>query len=150
MKLTQRSLAEVKRAAGRKSDYTVWDDTTKGFGLRLRNGRYTWIFQYKFGADHWRIKLGAFPPLTCDEARKRAEAAKGQVADAKLGRGLHPGLEREKRKHESKPKPQNALATLIPAYLDARRDALKGGPIQHRFATSMSTGPICTTCLLAA
>ena len=120
--------AEVKRAAGKKSDYTVWDDTTKGFGLRLRNGTYTWIFQYKFGADHWRIKLGTFPPLTCDEARKRAEAARGQVADAKLGRGLHPGLEREKHKHESrpKPKPQNALATFIPTYLDARRDALKG------------------------
>jgi integrase len=128
MKLTQRSLAEVKRLAGKKSDFTVWDDITKGFGLRLRDGRYNWIFQYKFGADHWRIKLGTFPSLTCDEARKRAEALKGQVADAKLGRGLHPALEREKQKHESKPKAKpkaNALLSIIPTYLEARRGGLK-------------------------
>jgi len=106
----------------------LWDDTTKGFGLRLRDGRYNWIFQYKFGADHWRIKLGTFPSLTCDEARKRAEFLRGQVADAKLGRGLHPALEREKQKHESKPRPKpqaNALLTFIPVYLDAREGGLK-------------------------
>ena len=91
-------------------------------------GRYNWIFQYKFGADHWRIKLGTFPSLTCDEARKRAEFLRGQVADAKLGRGLHPALEREKQKHESKPRPKpqaNALLTFIPVYLDAREGGLK-------------------------
>jgi integrase len=131
MKLTQRALAEVKREAGekKKSDYTVWDDTTKGFGVRLRDGRYTWIFQYKFGADHWRLKLGTFPPLSCDEARKRAEALKGQVADAKLGRGLHPALEREKQRQEqSKPKQKsqaNSLLSFVPVYLDARRDGLR-------------------------
>jgi integrase len=130
MKLTQRSLLDVKReaAAKKKSDYTVWDDTTKGFGLRLRDGKYTWIFQYKFGADHWRLKLGTFPPLTCEEARKRADAAKGQVADAKLGRGSHPAFEREKQKHEAKPKqkPQaNTLLSFVSVYLDARRGSLR-------------------------
>jgi len=130
MKLTKNCFEEIKREAAknRKSDYTVWDDDLHGFGLRLRDGKYTWLFQYKFGVDHWRMKLGTFPPLDHTKARKLATALKGQVMDAKLGRGLHPALEREKQKQESKPKakPQaNAMASFIKTYLEARRGGLK-------------------------
>ena len=128
MKLTKSCFAEIKREAAknRKSDYTVWDDDLHGFGLRLRDGKYTWLFQYKFGADHWRIKLGTFPPLDHTKARKLATALKGQVSDAKLGRGLHPALEREKQRQGAEPKPKaNTLLSFVPIYLNARRADLR-------------------------
>jgi integrase len=130
MKLTKSSLAAIRREAiaEKKSDLTKWDDTLPGFGLRYRDGRYTWIFQYRFGDHDWRLKLGTFPPLNCDKARKLAEGHKGQVAEAKLGRGLHPAAVREKLKAETKPKaaPHGVtLGSLIPTYLDARVNGLR-------------------------
>jgi len=71
MKLTKQSIATVKKNAGKKSDYIEWDDELKGFGLRLRDGKYTWIFQYKFNGANFRMRLGTFPPLSPDDARPK-------------------------------------------------------------------------------
>jgi integrase len=103
----------------------VWDDKLPGFGLRTRNGKRTWIFQYKLGDKHRRIKLGG-PELSRDKARKLAQAEKGKLAAAKLGHGIDPAAERDRRKAEAKPQPKvNSLASIFPAYLDARRGGLK-------------------------
>jgi integrase len=104
----------------------VWDTKLPGFGLRTRNGKRTWIFQYKIGNQNRRIKLGG-PELTRDRARQLAQAEKGKLAEAKLGHGLDPAAEREKRKTEAKPqaKAANPFASIIPIYLDARRGGLK-------------------------
>jgi len=103
-------------------DKIEWDAKLPGFGLRSRNGKRTWIFQYKFGDQNRRIKLGG-PELSRDKARQLAIAEKGKLAAAKLGHGLDPAAERDKRKAEAKPQPKSAkaFASIIPLYLDARR-----------------------------
>ena len=108
-----------------------WDKKLPGFGLRTRNGKQTWVFQYKLGGQNRRIKLGG-PELSRERARQLAEAEKGKLAVAKLGHGPDPAAERDRRKAEAKPQPKsaNAFASTIPIYLDARKGGLKGGTYQ--------------------
>ena len=114
----------------------VWDTKLPGFGLRTRNGKRTWIFQYKLGKQNRRIKLGG-PELTRDKARQLAQAEKGKLAVAKLGHGLDPAAEREKRRTEAKPH-RAAFASIIPIYLDARRAGIKDATyeLQERYLNS--------------
>ena len=103
MKLTQAAVLKVKANAGKKPDYIEWDDVLPGFGLRVRGATSTWVFQYKIGDQHRRLKLGKLPELNCDSARKLAEAQRGKVAAAKLGHGVDPAVERQKTKEASRP-----------------------------------------------
>ena len=115
-------------------DHIDWDDKFPGFGLRTRNGKKSWVFQYKFGDKHRRIKLGG-PELSRDSARKLAQAEKGKLAAAKLGHGVDPATDRDRRKAETKPQPKaRALGSMVPTYLDAREGAIKGSTreIQQR------------------
>ena len=114
----------------------VWDTKLPGFGLRTRNSKRTWIFQYKLGKQNRRIKLGG-PELTRDKARQLAQAEKGKLAAAKLGHGLDPAAEREKRRTEAKPH-RAAFASIIPIYLDARRAGIKDATyeLQKRYLNS--------------
>jgi len=109
----------------------VWDARLPGFGLRTRNGKRTWVFQYKLGNQHRRIKLGG-PELSRDKARQLALAEKGKLAAAKLGHGLDPAAERDRRKGVAKPqsKSPNALGSILPVYLKARLGGLKSGTHQ--------------------
>ena len=127
MKLSKQSIAAVRKNAGEKSDYIEWDDELKGFGLRLRDGKYTWVFQYKINGANFRMRLGTFPPLSADDARKLAHDHKSDVYKAQDGERLHPGAKREQQRQEAvKAKPKhNTLASIIPTYLDARRGDLK-------------------------
>jgi len=104
----------------------VWDTKLPGFGLRTRNGKRTWIFQYKFGDRHRRIKLGG-PELSRDKARQLAQAEKGKLATAKLGHGLDPATLRDNTRAETQPRSKSAkaFASIIPIYLEARHDGLK-------------------------
>jgi len=104
----------------------VWDTKLPGFGLRTRNGKRTWIFQYKFGDRHRRIKLGG-PELSRDKARQLAQAEKGKLAAAKLGHGLDPATARDNRRAETQPRSKSAkaFASIIPIYLEARHDGIK-------------------------
>jgi integrase len=49
MKLDAKAPARIKPPAD-KPDYIEWDDELSGFGLRLRNGRKTWVVQYRVRA----------------------------------------------------------------------------------------------------
>jgi integrase len=109
----------------RLTDHIEWDGKLPGFGLRTRNGKKSWVFQYKLGNKHRRIKLGG-PELSRDKAFKLAQAEKGKLAAAKLGHGIDPATDRDQRKAEAKPQPKaRALASFIPTYLDAREGAIK-------------------------
>ena len=80
---------------------------------------------------------GRFPELTRDKARQLAQAEKGKLAAAKLGHGLDPATEREKRRTEAKPH-RAAFASIIPIYLDARRSGIKDATyeLQERYLKS--------------
>jgi hypothetical protein len=84
MKLTETNLPKAIREARGKKDVFEWDDELPGFGLRIRNGKRTWIFQYKIGERQHRMRLGG-PELNCDQARRLAQVQKGEVSKAKLG-----------------------------------------------------------------
>jgi hypothetical protein len=116
-------------------DEIVWDAKLPGFGLRTRNGKKSWVFQYKIGNQNRRIKLGG-PELSRDKARQLAQAEKGKLAAAKLGHGLDPAAEREK-KTEAKPqlKAANAFASIVPLYLDAARASIRDATyeLQERY-----------------
>jgi len=114
----------------RAKDRFDWDDKLPGFGLRTRNGKRSWVLQYKFGDQHRRIKLGG-PELSRADAFKLAQAEKGKLAAAKLGHGVDPAADRDRRKAEAKPKPRTrSLASFIPTYLDARRGGLKDSSLE--------------------
>jgi len=102
----------------------VWDAKLPGFGLRTRNGKKSWVFQYKIGIQNRRIKLGG-PELSRDKARQLAQAEKGKLAAAKLGHGLDPAAEREKRRDAHQKAAGHSFAATIPMYLDAARAGIR-------------------------
>jgi len=133
MKLTQRSLTEIKALATKqgKSDITKWDLALPGFGLRYRNDKLSLCFQYRFAGKDYRVKIGDTTTMSADEARKRAVALKGQVHDAAQGRGVHPAHERDRIKEEAKPKPPAAsFGSIIPDYL-SRRSNLRDSSMEE-------------------
>ena len=82
MKLTASNVRTETLAAG-KSEAIVFDDDVPGFGLRLRaGGSRTFVFQYKLGAKHRRMALGAATALSVGKAREIAAQLHARV---KLG-----------------------------------------------------------------
>ena len=53
MKLTAQEIARYRPPEGR--DHIVFDSELAGFGLRYRNGKRTWIYQYAFGSNKGRV-----------------------------------------------------------------------------------------------
>ena len=79
-KLTKRQV-DALRPKG--SDYTLWDDELRGFGVRIRpSGRKTYIVKYRFGGRQRKFTIGAHGALTPDQARTQAMAI---LSDAKKG-----------------------------------------------------------------
>jgi len=78
----------VKAANAAQSEYVIWDDNLKGFGLRvLPSGRKSFIVKYRIGrgrhAKQRKTSLGApGSPFTTNEARVEAQRI---LARAKLG-----------------------------------------------------------------
>jgi integrase len=82
MKLTDRTVEVAQCPDGRK-DALIFDDTLKGFGVRVTaGGKRIFIVQYRVGTTVRRIPLGQWgAELTTAQARKKAEALRGQVCD---------------------------------------------------------------------
>ncbi len=73
-----------------RRDQIVFDDELPGFGLRVtRDGTKTFLFQYRRGTLVRRLRLGRYGELTPAQARRLAEAVRGQVAA-----GADPAAER--------------------------------------------------------
>lgn len=84
-KLTKRT---VDAASPRASRYTLWDDSLKGFGLRVSpSGQKSWIVEYRPGEGGRRtakrkLTLGPLGKLTPEQARKAAQDA---ISKSRLG-----------------------------------------------------------------
>jgi integrase len=96
----------------------VFDEEIPGFGLRRRNGKFVWGFQYKLRGLTRRMKIGDFPALPPIKARKEAEDLHAKVH-------LHgdPALERRRNRDEV----ERTFGRLIVSYL-----AHKRGELRHR------------------
>jgi integrase len=127
MKLTEAAIAKVKRAAIGKSEHIEWDEALPGFGLRIRDGRATWVAQYKIGAKHRRLTLGTTEMLTAEQARHGWSDQDGTKHDGaaqillKARDGHDAAVSRAARRKEA----SSTLDGTIRAYLEARKDALR-------------------------
>jgi integrase len=62
------------------ADRFEWDTKLPGFGIRTRDGRRTYVVQYKLGAQQRRITIGSVAKLTREQAVKEAKKIFGRVA----------------------------------------------------------------------
>src|SRR4051812_12404762 len=71
VKLTEVAVAALPLPSG--GDAFHWDAEVPGFGLRVSaKGKRTWIAQWRFGSQQRRFKVGQWPELRADKARKQA------------------------------------------------------------------------------
>src|SRR4029079_14016837 len=109
MKLTIKTLADLKLPAG-KSDHIVFDDDITGFGIRLREGgSRTWIYQYRIGSKQRRMVLGSAKSVQLPLARENASKLEARV---KLGGD--PAMDKETAKRDA----DNTLGALVEQYLE--------------------------------
>jgi integrase len=87
VKLTKRT---VDALDGGDVDRIVWDAELPGFGVRVRNARKMFVFQYGARGRTRRMTLGEYGTLTCEGARERARALRQRVQE-----GGDPATERD-------------------------------------------------------
>jgi integrase len=99
-------------------DRITWDDKLTGFGLRERNGRRTWIIQYRVGPRQRRLKIGSVEKLSEAQARN---AARKTLAKVELGED--PAAEKARAREEGK----FTLRAVATDYLAARKADVRSG-----------------------
>jgi integrase len=99
MKFTAKSLASFSVPKG-KSDHIEFDDALPGFGIRFRNGKASWIFQWSTGSGvtrrTTRMKIGIYPALALGQAKKIAAEL-----NSKITLGHDPSAEKRERIEEA-------------------------------------------------
>jgi integrase len=118
MKLTTQTIASYRPPDGK--DHIVFDDNLSGFGLRYRNGKRTWVYQYAFGSGEERINarmtLGEYPALPPAKARSQAEDLY-----AKVRLGQHPASDKRKTRSDAR----HTFGRLVAGYLEHQRHELR-------------------------
>ena len=108
MRLNLKNVQSLTVPAGR-SEILVFDDDLRGFGLRiLPSGTRTWFVQYRAPGGQRRHKLGRFPPVTPEAARREAEK---KLALVQLGND--PELQKKQAREDAK----NTLGVIADKYL---------------------------------
>jgi len=119
MRLSAREIAGYKPPAD-KSDHIVFDEDLSGFGLRYRDGRKTWVYQYAFGGGESRVNrrltIGEYPALRPEKARSIAE---DHYADVR--RGIDPAVEKKRKRDESR----HTFGRLVTNYLESKKTELR-------------------------
>jgi integrase len=96
------------------NDRIEWDRKVVGFGKRIRDGRESWIVQYRLGHKQRRMKLGE--KLTLSQAR---EAARKILAKVELGQD--PAGDKAQTRKDSK----FTLGVVIADYLAVKREQVR-------------------------
>jgi integrase len=119
MKLTERGIARHQPPAG-KADHIVFDEDLAGFGLRYRDGRRSWVFQYAFGGSGGRVNrrmtFGNFPDLAPAKARSIAADL-----SAKVRLGQDPAADKKVRRADAR----NSFGRLATGYLDFKKTEVR-------------------------
>jgi integrase len=114
MKLTIKSVSELKLPPGRK-DAVFWDDDIAGFGIRLREGgSRTWIYRYRRGSRQRSLTLGSAKSVPLAVARANA----GKL-EAEVRLGGDPALQKEAANFAA----DVTLGVLAHQYLEARESS---------------------------
>ncbi len=119
--LDRATVAKLALADG-KSDQIVFDTDLIGFGFRMRGDggrvRRSWVIQYKVRNRTRRIKIGDFPTLNADQARKKAKEVL-----AKITLGHDPQAEKETERRNA----SRTLRAVVNDYLEMKMLAVKQG-----------------------
>ena len=103
----------VRAAQAGTAELTITDPTLPGFELRIRpSGAKTWVFRYRLnGGPQRRLRLGCFPGLLAEEARKLALAAAADVAK---------GIDVQSRKEAAKAEAIRQRASTLRVFIEDR------------------------------
>jgi Arm DNA-binding domain len=63
-----------------KPEHFLWDDALKGFGVRARDGKLTYVAQFRVNGQSRRKTIGSVGKLDLDTARKIARQLFAQAA----------------------------------------------------------------------
>jgi integrase len=125
-KLTKRAVDRLIAQADPERDTLVWDAGVPGLALRLRSGSARFVFQYKRRGRTRRVSIGAYGPLTLDQARDQA-----RTLYAKIRAGTDPA--EEKRSERAK---RVLFAEMAAAYIADMRDRAARGVKRGRLSTA--------------
>jgi integrase len=81
-KLTKRTIDAIPSPAGEER-VVIHDSEVKGFSIRISRGARTFYLYRWIGGRPQRIRLGGYPELTPEAARRLAEKSNGEVAQGK-------------------------------------------------------------------
>jgi integrase len=119
MKFTDKSIAAFHPPAG-KADHIEFDDDIAGVGLRIRDGKKSWVFPDSIGSGATRtsprLKLGDYPALPLRKARSSA-----QDLHAKVTLGGHPAAEKKAARAEA----VDTFGSLVKRYLAHQKSELR-------------------------
>ena len=108
-KLTDRSLEALRPRAAR---HEVWDDSRKGFGVRVTpRGVKSFVWVYHFNGRPRRLTFGTYPRLSLADAGVKLAEAK-QLLDKGIDPGSRVVSERIAERHAE------TIADLVTSYLD--------------------------------
>jgi integrase len=114
IELNRTTVASLKLAAG-KTDQIIFDADERGFGFRLRRDgarlRRSWIVQYRFRGRTRRFKIGDYPTVTAETARKKAKTILAQV---------HLGQDPQSDKEADRANGSRTLRTVATEYLEMK------------------------------
>jgi integrase len=118
MKFTSKSVKSFSVPKG-KTDHIEFDDALPGFGIRFRNGKATWVYQWSRGSgvtrSTKRMTIGKFPALPLEQARKQAAEW-----DSRVTLGYDPASEKRERIEDS----ADTFGNLVTDYIAAQESKL--------------------------
>lgn len=115
-KLTKRTVDALK--AGRRDEF-LWDSDLPGFGVKVTpKGHRVFVAQYTPRSERGtgrrrRMTIGAYGPLTVEQARESAKSILGRVA-----RGEDPALEAKRSDLDARAARDNTVKSVSAVYLD--------------------------------
>ncbi len=121
----------VDTAQPKAKDWILWDERLSGFGVKVTPaGSKVYIYQYRMGgrgAKVRRFTIGKHVKLTCEAARKRAEALALSVAN-----GIDP-------QQEKAIAARKAVDLAFKPYVERFRDSClqREWPATHKYAYSL-------------
>jgi len=109
-KLTKRTIDAIPSPAGDER-VVIHDSTVKGFSIRVSRGARTFYLYRWIGGRPQRIRLGGYPELSPEAARRLAEKYNGEAAQGK-------DLAAERRRRRQPNRTDPTLAELLEHVLE--------------------------------
>jgi integrase len=106
----------ISKAKGKEGFY--WDDKLIGFGRRVRDGRETWVVQYRVKDTHVQRRLKVADVAKLSEAKAKEQARK-ILAAVQLGKD--PASERKQSREDSR----FTFKTVVVDYLKVKREEVR-------------------------